>query len=373
MNASKKQFSSRIFEILFLMIINFALYGQNPNSRVVPLNEPYCILQIPAPFMGTPNCYQFFVCSARTGTLCTAANLGSGTWGACSVTPLATRSGFVVDPNAHPPGAATPFLNFEAADGFMQALSPWGGDWYGCFSQPNIFNLPSRTPPVSDNSDELGYCILRKPELYQPNQENPPICFEFFKAHTDPTENSRYRRASIVTGTCFVTDLAGREGWEVDPSFGGPYIGSDAWMEAELAMKRLSKYADDFYGCLTYNEDDDLGNFGGGALDIGGIRKIILQENEVKLDGSAGNKWVGTLTRIGVENKFEGSWTGTNLTSPHVEEDLAITEFIPQSKIVIKRSLGSYTLRYINGQWKGDATWYHNDQWYCTAVIHTQD
>jgi hypothetical protein len=371
MTATKYKFSSYIFGVLTLMILSYALHGQDPRSGVFPQNEPYCILRIPAPFMGSPACFQFFVCSARTGTLCTSVQMNAQTWGPCTVTQLATRSGFVVDPNAHPPGAETPFLNFESADRFMQALSPWGEDWYGCFGQSGTATLPARSPNVSEASTQMGYCILRKPELYQPNNENPPICFEFFKAHTDPNASGRYRRASIVNNGCFVTDLAAREGWEVDPNFGGPYLGNEAWMESEKAMKTVSKYADDFYGCLKPKDEHDKNTLVGG-VDIGGIRKIILHEFEVKLDGSKGHTWIGTLTRIGIENNFEGSWTGSNLTAPHKEEDLSIVEFIPFEKIVIKRSLGSYDLYYENGSWKGTASWYHNDRWYCTALIHTQ-
>lgn len=106
---------------------------------------------------------------------------------------------------------------------------------------------------------------------------------------------------------------------------------------------------------------------------IGGIRKIIIREYEVRKDGKRGHNWTATLTRKGTKNLFDASWTGTNINGTHKEKGLSITKFIPLKAIEISRpGLGTYTLNYKDGGWKGKGGWYHNKKWYCTAVIHTQ-
>ena len=291
--------------ILGITLCHSVVSAQSPRSGVYPQNEPYCILRVPAPFMG-PNCYQLFMCSARVGVLCTSQEItpGSSNWTSCQTTQLAERVGFIIDPTAHPLGAETPFLNFESADKFMQVLSPYGGDWYGCFGPPLITNLPSRTPTVSDASTTNGFCVLRKPEPYQPNNEDPPICFEFYKAKTDPSISAEFRRASINAGICFVTDLGAREGWEVDPNFGGPYTGNDSWMQSEKAMQRLSKYADDFYECIQANKPGLSGTW------IGAGNYIVTlsgDENQLQYTGTDGNyKHSGSLSKQGTSEELHG-------------------------------------------------------------------
>ena len=100
--------------------------------------------------------------------------------------------------------------------------------------------LPGRldAPPTP------GYCVLRRPDLYQPNP-GPPRCFEFYLADANVQDASRM--ASIGPGGCGATYFAWRQGWRPDPSYGGPFR---TWREGDQAMTILSRYGQDFYGCL---------------------------------------------------------------------------------------------------------------------------
>lgn len=108
---------------------------------------------------------------------------------------------------------------------------------------------------------------------------------------------------------------------------------------------------------------------------IGGIRKIVITEYEPNPSNKQvmKNTWNGNFIRVGTENKFTGTWTGTNITGTHKEEGLTITTYIPKKKIVINRpKLGNYTGTYDNGKWKGSADWY-GAGWHWEASIHTAE
>jgi len=66
--------------------------------------------------------------------------------------------------------------------------------------------------------------------------------------------------ATISGGTCFATSYAARQGYEIDPWFGGPY---DEWIEGDAAMGILSRYGDDFYGCLEEPEEEETEDIDG--------------------------------------------------------------------------------------------------------------
>lgn len=101
--------------------------------------------------------------------------------------------------------------------------------------------LPGRVdaPPAA------GYCVLRRPDLYQPTPGSP-TCFEFYLADASVADASRM--ASIGPTGCGATAFAWRQGWRPDPNLGGPY---GSWPEGDLAMTTLSRFGRDFYGCLT--------------------------------------------------------------------------------------------------------------------------
>lgn len=88
-----------------------------------------------------------------------------------------------------------------------------------------------------------GYCVLRRPDLYQPTP-GPPTCFEFYLADANVQDQSRM--ASIGPTGCGATYFAWRQGWRPDPSYGGPFA---TWREADVAMTILSRYGQNFYGC----------------------------------------------------------------------------------------------------------------------------
>jgi len=150
------------------------------------------------------NCYEFYLAAGGAGR---AVIQG----GACFVTSLAARESWEIDPNAHPQLTPGPYMTWEGGDYVVTVLSRFGGNWYQC-NGPRTKELPQRTP-VRDGPTEPGFCILRKPI---PNW--PPNCFEFYLAVAGEG------RAVIQGGICFVTSLAARENWTVDPTMGGPYL-----------------------------------------------------------------------------------------------------------------------------------------------------
>ncbi len=214
--------------IIMLSLVSL-LVADIANAR------PYCILRKPAPALGPPNrCFEFYLCDIGNRRMC---QLGAN--GQCQVTPLGQRSRFTVDPSAHPPITPGPYNTWEGADYVMTVLSPYGGDWYQCFGRRTM-NLPQRVP-TRDGGTQPGYCILRKPA---PGIGPPDRCFEFYLANTSVT---RRRMAVIQGGQCFVTNIAARQGFIVDPNLGGPY---NRWRTADAAVTRLSPYGGDFYGCF---------------------------------------------------------------------------------------------------------------------------
>ncbi len=92
-------------------------------------------------------------------------------------------------------------------------------------------------------SDVTQYCLLRRP--YYPPQEN---CFEFYLAATTASA----ARATVAGGSCSVTPIAAREGWELDELYPGPF---STFSEGDAAMGKVSPYFDDAYGCHATGGD----------------------------------------------------------------------------------------------------------------------
>ena len=92
-------------------------------------------------------------------------------------------------------------------------------------------------------SDVTQYCLLRR--SYYPPQEN---CFEFYLAAT----TSSAARATVEGGSCSVTPIAAREGWELDELYPGPF---STFGEGDAAMGKVSPYFDDAYGCHATGGD----------------------------------------------------------------------------------------------------------------------
>ena len=102
------------------------------------------------------------------------------------------------------------------------------------------------------------YCLLRKP-IYPPR----PNCFEFYLADTAVAPPATM--AVVGPFGCQVTAYAARQGWTVDPNFGGPHW---TWAAGDAAMSRVGPHHDDFYGC---NQPEQGGQqSGGGSLSWGG-------------------------------------------------------------------------------------------------------
>jgi len=215
---------------------------------------PYCILRN-QDLYGPPNCFQFYLADT-TRTSGGMVEIAPG--GACVATALALRQGWEVDP-----ALGGPYWNWEAGDDAMKVLSRFGDDAYGCRAAGGGGGLPlPPTPPAppatpGPTSNPFGrYCVLRDPDLY-----GPPNCFQFYLA--DTTRTSGQMAIIDAQGFCWVTPLAARQGYEVDPTLGGPYRN---WEAADFAMTRLSRYGDDVYGCLAalWPPDDESDENGAG-------------------------------------------------------------------------------------------------------------
>ena len=102
-----------------------------------------------------------------------------------------------------------------------------------------------RTPGTGTGTGGYAtqYCLLRKP--YYPPQEN---CFEFYLAATTASA----ARATVAGGSCSVTPLGAREGWELDELYPGPF---STFSEGDAAMGKVSPYFDDAYGCHAAGGD----------------------------------------------------------------------------------------------------------------------
>jgi hypothetical protein len=96
---------------------------------------------------------------------------------------------------------------------------------------------------IGIGGDVAQYCLLRRP--YYPPQEN---CFEFYLAATTASA----ARATVAGGSCSVTPLAAREGWELDERYPGPF---STFSEGDAAMGKVSPYFDDAYGCHATGGD----------------------------------------------------------------------------------------------------------------------
>jgi hypothetical protein len=99
--------------------------------------------------------------------------------------------------------------------------------------------LPGRI----DAAPQTGYCVLRRPDLYQP-APGPPRCFEFYLADASVQDESRM--ASILGGACGATSLGWRQGWRPDTVMPGPF---PSWLEGDQAMTLLSRYGGNLYAC----------------------------------------------------------------------------------------------------------------------------
>jgi hypothetical protein len=95
--------------------------------------------------------------------------------------------------------------------------------------------------PVQGAGTAGRYCVLRNQDLY-----GPPVCFQFYLADTRRTSGAM--AVLDAAGGCAVSELAARQGWEVDPTLGGPYA---TWEGGDQAMSTLSRYGGDLYGCLA--------------------------------------------------------------------------------------------------------------------------
>jgi len=207
------------------------------------------------------NCYEFYLAAGGAGR---AVIQG----GVCFVTSLAARESWEIDPNAHPQLTPGPYMTWEGGDYVVTVLSRFGGNWYQC-NGPRTKELPQRTP-VRDGPTEPGFCILRKPI---PNW--PPNCFEFYLAVAGEG------RAVIQGGICFVTSLAARENWTVDPTMGGPYLQRG---QAQAAHDRLHRFAGNFYGCPGETPPPPPPPNGGGGTPrewgtfSGGLEESVVQQ-----------------------------------------------------------------------------------------------
>lgn len=205
----------------------------------------YVILRKPVLY-AAPNCFEFYLTDIQSINGRNLIGTDPST-GMLVLTDYALRQGWGFDPNA-----GGPYQNREAADYVMTVLARFGGDWYECFGPrtmtlPDWIPLPNQPPPPPMTADE-GYCILRKPDWQQPIPDGPPVCFEFYLS--DTRRSNAGRMADIDAFGCRVTDYAARQGWEVDPVFGGPYP-REAQQTASANMSRLSRYGGDLYGCLS--------------------------------------------------------------------------------------------------------------------------
>jgi len=115
-------------------------------------------------------------------------------------------------------------------------------------------------------SDVTQYCLLRRP--YYPPQEN---CFEFYLAATTASA----ARATVAGGSCSVTPIAAREGWELDELYPGPF---STFSEGDAAMGKVSPYFDDAYGCHATGGDTTGGDNAGTG-------------NELSIDASPGGAY----------------------------------------------------------------------------------
>ena len=95
--------------------------------------------------------------------------------------------------------------------------------------------------PVQAAGSAGRYCVLRNQDLY-----GPPVCYQFYLADTRRTSGAM--AVLDAAGGCAASELAARQGWEVDPSLGGPYA---TWEGGDQAMSTLSRYGGDLYGCLA--------------------------------------------------------------------------------------------------------------------------
>jgi hypothetical protein len=120
-------------------------------------------------------------------------------------------------------------------------------------------------------SDVTQYCLLRRP--YYPPQEN---CFEFYLAATTASA----ARATVEGGSCYVTPIAAREGWELDERYPGPF---STFSEGDAAMGKVSPYFDDEYGCHAIGGDATGGDNAGG--DTAGTG------NELSIDATPGGAY----------------------------------------------------------------------------------
>jgi hypothetical protein len=101
--------------------------------------------------------------------------------------------------------------------------------------------------PVQAAGPAGGYCVVRNQDL-----DGPPVCYQFFLA--DTRRPSGAMAVLDAAGGCAASELAARQGWEVDPTLGGPYA---TWQGGDQAMSTLSRYGGDLYGCLAAQDGWD--------------------------------------------------------------------------------------------------------------------
>ncbi len=92
--------------------------------------------------------------------------------------------------------------------------------------------------------NELDYCLVRRPLALQPTS-GPPVCFAF---RVSSTHSRWYPLVEVEFDTCRLTDHAVRQGYELDPIFGGPHAGSYRASDVERAV-RPDSGGGDYYGC----------------------------------------------------------------------------------------------------------------------------
>ncbi len=144
-------------------------------------------------------------------------------------------------------GPAEPYLRLSrmiaAPPAFVDSMER-DMDQLWTLSQQAIATDCAVLPGRIDAPPAPGYCILRRPDLYQ-RKPGPPTCFEFYLADANVQDDSRM--ASIQGGSCGATYFAWRQGWRPDSLYPGPY---PTWREADQVMTELSRYGHDAYGCL---------------------------------------------------------------------------------------------------------------------------
>ena len=114
-------------------------------------------------------------------------------------------------------GPAEPYLRLSriiaAPPAFVDSMEQDMDQLWTLSQQAIATDCGVALPGRIDAPPSPGYCILRRPDLYQ-RKPGPPTCFEFYLADANVQDDSRM--ASIQGGSCGATYFAWRQGWRPD-------------------------------------------------------------------------------------------------------------------------------------------------------------